>query len=258
MESSQEPIRLQKFLADRGYCSRREAEDWIQEGVVLVNGQPAQLGMKVTPGKDRVMARGKLVTAFRPPDVTLAMHKPRGLLCSNEDPHHERTVFDLLPENWRGQRFFCAGRLDKESEGLLILTTDGDLAQNLTHPSRRVVKRYSVLLTRPFDPRHLPLLLRGVEDEGEWIKAEKAIPAKKGEDRERRLEIHLNHGRKREIRRLLEIFGYRVERLVRTQIGGLTLRGIAPGRCRLLNEKDLRALQESAQPTRPRARKPRA
>jgi 23S rRNA pseudouridine2605 synthase len=146
--SDAESIRLQKHLADSGVCSRRAAEALIAQGEVWVNGVRATVGQKVTPGIDKVTVSGKSVRATAQPRVTLAMHKPRGLICSNDDPHHAETIFTVLPREFSRLRFFCAGRLDKDSEGLVILTTDGDLAHRLMHPSNIVVKRYYVELKR--------------------------------------------------------------------------------------------------------------
>ncbi|MES2692761.1 MAG: S4 domain-containing protein, partial [Verrucomicrobiota bacterium] len=124
--SSTEPIRVQKFIADAGLCSRRNAEALIVQGEVWVNGKIATPGQKVTPGVDKVTVSGKIVRSTAQPRLTVAVNKPRGLVCSNEDPHHAATVFDLLPREFSKFRFFCAGRLDLDSEGLVILTTDGD------------------------------------------------------------------------------------------------------------------------------------
>ncbi|HKB89476.1 MAG TPA: S4 domain-containing protein, partial [Opitutaceae bacterium] len=123
-----EPIRLQKYLADAGICSRRAAEALIVAGEVWVNSKKAELGQKIIPGEDKVTVSGKSVKNIAQPKLTLAVHKPRGLVCSNDDPHNDATIFDLLPREVAKFRFFCAGRLDKESEGLVIITTDGDLA----------------------------------------------------------------------------------------------------------------------------------
>src|SRR5690606_528030 len=126
--SATESIRLQKFIADAGVCSRRAAEALIAQGEVWVNGQPAARGQKIGPGVDKVTVSGKPVRTTAQPKLTVVVHKPRGIVCSNEDPHHSATVFDLLPREYSKFRFFCAGRLDLDSEGLVILTTDGDLA----------------------------------------------------------------------------------------------------------------------------------
>ncbi|MFW6353342.1 MAG: pseudouridine synthase [Verrucomicrobiota bacterium] len=234
-----EPVRLQKFVAEQGLASRRQAEVLIEEGRLTINGQPAQLGAKVIPGEDEVRLDGKLVRASRGlKTLVLAMHKPPGYLCSNRDPHEKKTIFTLLPPSFAKERLFCAGRLDKESEGLLILTNDGALTQKLTHPSHRVTKRYRVTLDRDYDEKHTRRLLDGISWEGERLKVEKVIPLTRGKER-RQLELHMQHGKKREIRRLLFACGYGVNRLVRFQIGRLELRGLSKGRVRVLQEEEI-------------------
>ncbi len=241
---SSRPLRLQKVIADAGVCSRRAADELIAAGKVTVNGEIAEPGRKVDPRRDRVLVSGKPLPPPPERPVTLAMNKPRGYLSSNRDPHHQKTVFQLLPPEFARVRLFCAGRLDKESEGLLILTTDGDLAHRLLHPSQAVTKRYRVRLQRPFLRKDLPRLTRGVTQEGELLRADKAYllgPEKLPESSDR-LEVHLHQGRKREIRRLFEGLGYRVKRLKRVQIGSFVLKGLAPGEARVLGPAEIRAL----------------
>lgn len=248
------PVRLQKVLAERGVASRREADALIAAGEVKVNGVIAVPGQKIDPSRDRIVVRRKgLPLAAAPEALTLVMNKPRGVLCSHHDPHHTQTIYDLLPSRLRSRRFLCAGRLDKESEGLLILTTSGDLAHRLMHPSHRITKRYQVKVNKPFDPALVPALLAGREVEGEFLKAEKVIPATRGPDAPHRLEIHLHHGKKREIRRLLESFGYFVKRLRRVQIGGFLLRNLPPGAVRPLTSAELARILTPA-PAAPRPR----
>jgi 23S rRNA pseudouridine2605 synthase len=225
--SSTEPIRLQKYLADAGICSRRAAEALIAQGQVWVNGTAATLGQKVTPGIDRITTGGKAVRATAQPRITLAMHKPRGLVCSNDDPHNPETIFTVLPREFARFRFFCAGRLDKDSEGLVILTTDGDLAHRLMHPSNLVVKRYHVILEKAFPAKRLPLLVKGITVEGERLKVERAALINPGPGNDStNLDVHMHHGKKREIRLLFTKLGYDVKRLRRYQIGGFRLKGI--------------------------------
>jgi 23S rRNA pseudouridine2605 synthase len=232
-------IRLQKVIADHGICSRRKAEELITEGRVFVNGRAAELGQRVFPGKDAIKVNGRLLQRETVERVVLMLNKPRGFVCTNADPHNPQTVFDLVPPPWNRQRLFCAGRLDKESEGMLLLTNDGEFAQRLTHPSGMVVKRYLVTLSKPLQAAHIPKLLEGVKVEGELLRALKIIPATTGENPERRLEVHLGQGRKREIRRMFEFLGYFVDRLRRVQIGCLVMRGIAKGRVRPLKNKEV-------------------
>ena len=247
-----EPIRLQKFIADAGVCSRRAAEALIVQGEVRVNGTAATLGQKVTPGVDKVSISGKPLRISAQPRITVAVHKPRGLVCSNDDPHHAATVFELLPREFAKFRFFCAGRLDLESEGLVILTTDGDLANRLMHPSNTIVKRYHVVLKEPFPATRLTQLTRGVVVEGERLKVERAALINAGADRAATdLDVHMHHGKKREIRQLFTTLGYDVKRLRRYQIGGLQLKGIPLRAGKVLSTKEIELLFRS--PRTPRA-----
>ena len=244
--SISEPIRLQKYIADAGVCSRRAAEALIAQGEVWVNGAKAGLGQKISPGLDKVTINGKSVRAVAQPRITLAMNKPRGLVCSNDDPHHADTIFSVLPREFSKYRFFCAGRLDMDSEGLVILTTDGDLAHRLMHPSNVVVKRYYVILKNPFPAKRLPLLVKGIVFEGERLKVERAAlinPNAAGESTN--LDVHMHHGKKREIRLLLTTLGYDVKRLRRYQIGALRLKGIPLHAMKQLSTKEIELLFHS-------------
>lgn len=242
-QNSQEGVRLQKVLAERGVASRREADKLISDGFVKVNGRIAEPGTRVVPGKDMIVVRGKGLPPITAQDaITLMLHKPKGLICSHGDPFHSETIYDLLPKRLQKRRLICAGRLDKNSEGLVLLTSDGDLANRIMHPSHDVVKRYRVQLNRPFPADQIPLLLEGKVVEGEHLKAERVIPAKQGKNPETRLEVHLVHGKKREIRKLFEAFGYYVKKLKRFQIGRLVLRNLPPGNYRPLAEKEIALL----------------
>jgi len=244
-----EPVRLHKFIADSGLCSRRAAETLIAAGEVFVNGTAATVGQKVVPGEDKVTVRGKPVRALAQPKITLVAHKPRGLVCSNSDPHETATIFDLLPREWARLRLFCAGRLDKDSEGLVILTTDGDLAHRLMHPSNTVVKRYYVALEEPFPASRLGQLLRGVVVEGERLKVERAQlvnPTRDGSYRA--LDVHMHHGKKREIRQLFLALGHPVRRLRRYQIGALRLRGIPVRGVKQLSPAEISSLFGTPRP----------
>lgn len=237
-----EPIRLQKYLADAGICSRRAAEALIAEGEVWVNGTKATLGQKVDPGADKITVRGKAVQHAQP-KLTLAVHKPRGLVCSNDDPHNPETIFDLLPREFARYRFFCAGRLDKDSEGLVILTTDGDLANRLMHPSNTIIKRYHVILKQPYPAARLGQLLKGVVIEGERLRVEYAAlvnpgPAKASTS----LDVHMHHGKKREIRQLFMTLRHEVKRLRRYRIGAMRLKGIPLRAMKQLSSKEITLL----------------
>lgn len=243
MEEASDTVRLQKWLAQLGLASRREAETWIEDKLVMVNGKVAQLGQKIDPCKDNIVVLGKAVPKHVPQKLTLVMHKPKGVICSNADEFHQgKTVFDLLPRRYQKQRLFCVGRLDKDSEGLLLLTNDGELANAIMHPSSGIVKRYQVKLNKPFDPKKIPLFIKGVKDEGEHLSAKEVIPAMHGPEKEKCIEILLVQGRKREIRRLCECLGYFVKKLKRVQIGQFVMKGLGPGEVRELNEKELALL----------------
>lgn len=235
-------IRLQKYIADHGLCSRRQAEALIRDGLVVLNGKTATLGQKVRPGQDHVAVNGKKIHPRPMDSIVLAMNKPKGVICSNRDPHHSKTIFDLLPPQYANHRLFCVGRLDKDSEGLILITNDGDLSNAIIHPSKGVVKRYQVTLNKPFDTSLIPMLHKGVNKEGEHLYAKKIVVATRGPDCDRRLEVHLQQGRKREIRRLFEVFGFYVKRLQRFQIGQLILKRLPPGEVRELNSEDLDSL----------------
>lgn len=238
----QETQRIQKIIANSGLCSRREAERYIEDGTVRVNGKVAQLGDKALPNA-AIFVNNKPLLMKQERIVTLIMNKPKGVMCTNSDPHAERTVFDLLPTDLLRLRLFCAGRLDKDSEGLLVITNDGDLAHRLTHPSNEIIKRYRVVLHRDFNKGDISKLLKGVEYEGDFLKAEKVLPAPQvGEGHQRRLEVHLHHGKKREIRRLFEANRYFVKKLVRVQIGDIILKNIPKGGIKILGKKDIERL----------------
>lgn len=238
-----EPVRIQKFIAESGLCSRRAAEALVTAGEVYVNGQKAELGQKVTPDDDKVTVSGKAIRGKAQPKLALVMHKPRGVVCSNSDPHADRTIFDLLPREWARLRLFCAGRLDKDSEGLVILTSDGDLAHKLMHPSNLVVKRYYVSLEEPFPHSRLRQLLRGVHIEGEHLKVERANLVNPRADRaSTELDVHMHHGKKREIRQLFTALGFDVRRLRRYQIGSLRLKGIPLRGVKQLSSKEIQSL----------------
>ncbi len=231
--------RIQKIIANAGICSRREAERLIEDGAVRVNGKIATLGDKALPD-DAIFVNNKPILHKEERKVTLVMNKPKGFVCTNNDPHADKTVFDLLQPDLRRLRLFCAGRLDKDSEGLLVITNDGELANHIAHPSTQVTKKYRVVLHRDFNRDDIPKLLAGIEYEGDFLKAEKVLPAPQvGEGYQRRLEVHLHHGKKREIRRLFEAHRYFVKKLVRVQIGGIVLKNLKKGGIKILGKKDI-------------------
>lgn len=240
---SEEPMRLHKYLSKAGVCSRRKAEEMIADGQVRVNGKIAQLGQSVIPGEDVVKIGKQIIVLEKRESIVLMMNKPRGYLCTNLDPNDGQTVFQLVPETWAANKLFCVGRLDKDSEGLLLITNDGELANRIIHPSSNILKRYEITLNREYDPALTPRLLKGVkirdeDGEEEFLRFSNVIRFPDG----KKLEIHLNQGRKREIRRLLEVFGFFVKSLRRFQIGGLILKKMPPGDCRKLTKKEIASI----------------
>ena len=236
-------VRVQKVIADRGLASRRIAESWIEEGRVTVNDRIVTLGEKCDPSTDQVAIDGNPIPRREPRKLVLAMNKPKGVTCTNRDPHAKRTVFDLLPQELQNEKLFSVGRLDVDSEGLLILTNDGQLTQELTHPSYNVVKLYAVEIDKPLRQEDVQKLIRGIKWEDEQLSVDKVFPSgQKGKENWKKLEVTLHHGKKREIRRLFYAFGYDVKKLRRFQIGQYTLKGIPRGGVRVLGKKDIKLL----------------
>lgn len=219
-------------------ASRRASEQIILAGRVAVNGQPVKtLGAKVDPAHDRVTVDGKPV---RPkPKLFLAVHKPRGCVCSHKDELGRRTIYDLLPTEW--QNVNSVGRLDFASEGLIFLTNDGEFALRLAHPRYGVRKRYVATVEGRADAAMIERFTRGVWHESEQLKAERVWLVSAGKSQSV-VELELAEGKNREVRRLFESQGLTVRRLVRTQIGKIKLGELKPGRWRTLTQTEIKTL----------------
>ncbi len=237
----QEEIRLNKFIANSGVCSRREADTLIQAGVVTVNGEVVtELGTKVNVYKDEVKFNGEKLKGEE--KVYLVMNKPKGYVTTASDPHAEKTVMELL----KGCPFrvFPVGRLDKSTTGVLMFTNDGELAEKLTHPSYDKKKIYQVSLDKPLKQEDYEKALAGVEltdgkmaaDELEFIDA----------DDHRKLGIEIHSGKNRIVRRLFEALGYEVKALDRVYFAGLTKKGLKKGAWRKLSEGEVNILKMGA------------
>ena len=219
-------------------ASRRAGEQLILAGRVSVNGKPvSQLGSKVDPDHDKVVVDGKPVRVQR--KLYLALHKPRGCVCSRKDEHARPTIYDLLPKEWAG--VYSVGRLDFASEGLLFLTNDGEFALRLTHPRYGVRKRYVVTVEGRVDAAMLEQFTRGVFLDGEKLKAERAWLVSEGKVQSV-VELELAEGKNREVRRLFESRGLIVRRLVRVQIGKIKIGELKPGRWRTLTPPEIKTL----------------
>jgi len=231
-------VRLQKYLADAGVASRRAAERLIVEGRVSVNGRVVeQLGTQVNPGSDRVILDGQEVRSRR--KVYVALHKPRGFICTRRDPEDRRTIGELLPIEWGN--LYSVGRLDRDSEGLIFLTNDGEFCLKLTHPRYGVRKRYRVTVEGRVEGMVLRKLLAGVEHEGEMLKATEAT-LESASNSQSELVIELAEGKNREVRRMLAALGLPVTRLLRTQIGRIKLGELPVGRWRALTDAEVKTL----------------
>ncbi len=242
--------RLQKVLAATGWGSRRVCEGLIAAGRVRVNGEVAVLGRRVDPDTDLIEVDGAPV-GIRPGLVYYLLNKPPGVVTTARDTHGRRTVMDIVPAE---PRVFPVGRLDVDTEGLLLLTNDGELANRVAHPSMGVDKEYLAEVDgaggRGVSPAAIRTLRRGVElDDG------RTAPAKVTQPSPGVLRMTIHEGRNRQIRRMCEAVGHPVRRLVRVRIGPLTDRRLQPGQWRLLSPDEIRRLAVATAPTDRAARR---
>lgn len=223
-------MRLNRFLSLCGLGSRRGSEEIVREGRVSVNNQRVtDLATQVNEG-DEVMVDGRRV--FAKEGVVIVLHKPKGYLCTREDTHERSTIYDLLPKKY--QTLHHVGRLDQDSEGLILLTNRGELSQRLLHPSEGVEKEYSVRLETEFNPADIAKLIHGVMTQEGFAKAERAWV-----ENAYVINVVLKQGLKRQIRLMFYMLGYEVERLIRTRIGGLKLYGLPKGDWRELTDQEV-------------------
>ncbi len=237
MPAEGDGVRLQKVLAQAGLGSRRTCEELIERRRVKVNGEVAVLGRRVDPEADLIEVDGAQI-GVKAGLVHYLLNKPTGVLTTADDPQGRPTVVELVPAE---PRVFPVGRLDADSEGLLLLTNDGDLTHRLTHPSFGVDKEYLVEVEGEPHRGALSRLREGVElDDG------RTAPAKVALLDARLLRITIHEGRNRQVRRMCEAVGFPVVRLVRTRIGPLTDRTLPPGGWRALTQDEVRALERAA------------
>ncbi len=233
-----EPVRLQKFLSQAGAASRRQAEELIRSGRVRVNGSVVtQLGTKVDPAGDAVEVDGRRIASAAP--VWLALHKPPGHVTTRRDPQGRATIYDLIPDHYHG--LFYVGRLDNDSEGLVLLTNDGEAANRLMHPRYETEREYEAEVRGDVTPTELRRLRTGVELEDGPARAEAVQPLRAPSGRTR-IRLVLKEGRKREVRRMFAALGYRVERLVRVRYGPVKLGSLPAGAWRRLTANEMLAL----------------
>jgi 23S rRNA pseudouridine2605 synthase len=222
-------VRLNKFIASSGFCSRRAADSYISQGRVSVNGKTvSSLGVQIDPIKDKVSVEGKAIIAKRT-NTVIAFYKPIGILSSmSEDP--KGSLRDFV-ERMDSGRLFHIGRLDRESEGLILLTNDGDLAERIAHPRNEIEKEYVVSLDSAIKPEDLATLKRGIELEDGLFRADSARLLG-----ETLVQLTIHQGKNRIIRRAFEHLGYEVERLLRIRVGHIKLGELKPGKWRHLSE----------------------
>ena len=230
-------MRLNRFLAAAGVGSRRHCDALISAGRVTINGKTCTDFSAQPDGRDHVKVEGKLVRVA--PPLTIMFHKPAGFVSTRRDPHVRDTIFDLLPAKF--SRLFSIGRLDAQTEGLLLLTNDGELAQRLAHPRYKIEKEYEATLDRPWDTALAPKLLRGI-----FLDGQRATVARLHSISPIRLRVVLRQGINRQIRRMFEAVGYRVKNLIRVRIGSVRLGDLPRGHWRALTKRELECLGRRA------------
>jgi len=235
-----EPIRLQKYLAERGIASRRGAEEMIRTGRVTVNGRKATVGMSVDPREDLVAVDGQNLSQQKEKPVVLMLHKPRGYVTTMSDPHATRTVSELVADY--PARLFPVGRLDKDSEGLLLMTNDGALANALMRPASHIAKIYRVTLRGQVTDAQRDKLSLGLELDGRPTQPIELRVLLEEKDRTV-LQLTLREGRNRQIRRMCESLGLEVLRLRRTALGPLKLGLLPAGQWRELTAEEVKRLK---------------
>jgi 23S rRNA pseudouridine2605 synthase len=242
-------MRLNRFLAAAGIGSRRQCDDLIAAGRVTINGRVCTNFSAQPSERDHVKVGGKLVHPERA--MTIAFHKPAGFVSTRSDPHARDTIFDLLPPKF--PRLFNIGRLDAQSEGLLLLTNDGDFAQQLTHPRFKIEKEYEVTLDRQWDSALAQKLIRGI-----FLDGKRAQITRLYSIGPTRVRVVLRQGINQQIRRMFYAVGYEVNHLVRVRIGNLRLGDLPRGHWRALSKSEVDALTRTPKTNRAGARASRS
>lgn len=232
--------RLQKILARAGYGSRRACEEFISKGQVTVNGQIATLGMKADPETDRIEFNNQLVRAAEPLKY-IAVYKPRGVISAASSPEGRQTVRDLVDDT---ERLYPVGRLDVDSEGLILLTNDGDLTNRLTHPRYGHQKEYRVLVAVHPEEEQMETWRRGVVLEDGYRSSPAKVWLESFKGKGAWLRVIMGEGRKRQIREIGKRIGLPVVKIIRVRIGTLELGALKPGRSRQLTKKEIDSLKQ--------------
>lgn len=235
-------IRLNKFIAEAGICSRRQADLLIKSGRVILNGKTIiELGIKINPSIDIIEINHKKLTTENQPFVYLILNKPRGILTTVKDPFNRPTVMDLIHD--MRERVYPVGRLDQDSEGLLLFTNDGELANRLIHPRHKIKKLYQVWVQGQPTASDIERLRQGIP-----IDSRMTLPCRiqrlHADETSTQFEIEIREGRKRQIRRMFQAIGQEVIRLKRVQIGPIKLERLPVGKWRYLTEQEIKAIKK--------------
>lgn len=236
-----EPLRLNKYLSNSGVCSRREADDLIKAGEVTVNGEVVkELGIKVSP-KDEIKYKGKKLS--REQKVYILLNKPKDVVTTVKDKHADVTVLDLVKDACQ-ERVYPVGRLDKNTTGVLLLTNDGELTKQLTHPSYKKKKIYHVHLDKDLTKADMVKIIEGVQLEDDFIQADAISYVDEKDKSQVGIEIHT--GQNRIVRRIFESFGYKIRKLDRVYFAGLTKKNLPRGKWRLLTPQEISILKRKS------------
>lgn len=228
--------RINKYLADCGVASRRECDKLIQQGAVKINGKVAQLG-DVVKEDDHVSVNGKRVALSR--KCYIMLHKPKGCVTTAKDPQGRKTVMDFVDVNLR---VFPVGRLDYDTEGLLLLTNDGEIANKIAHPANKVEKTYIARISGSLSEQQRKQLENGVQLDGQTTQPSKVVVLQKDEHHTR-CSVTITEGRNRQVKRMFQAVGMEVEFLKRVSVGQIRLGGLQRGKWRFLNQKEIDYLQ---------------
>ncbi|MEN6339337.1 MAG: pseudouridine synthase [Clostridiaceae bacterium] len=245
MKRGQTMLRLQKYLAEAGVASRRAGEELIAAGRVSVNGEVAHIGMSVDPDHDSVALDGKPVSK-KEPTITVALYKPKGVVSTSDDPEGRKTVQEYVRNI--PARLYNVGRLDINSEGLLLMTNDGELAYRMTHPKFAVEKTYYAICDGKLAASEIALLVNGVQLEDGMTAPAKVEHVRATKTGDTSFSITIHEGKNRQIRRMLEAVGHRTLRLKRERFGPITLGEMQPGEVRQLTEREVAALKRDLVP----------
>lgn len=231
-------MRLNKFLSNSGVASRRKCDDIIKEGKVFVNGkQVTELGLQVNPNKDKVMLEGKrisLPSSF----VYIKLNKPKGYACTASDEKGRKTIYELIDSD---ERLFSIGRLDYDTEGLLLLTNDGEFANKVAHPRYHMDKEYRVTAEGEIKESELAVMRKGVVIDGERLPSAK-VEKLSFENGFTKLSVVIDEGQNRQVRRMFEAIGHQIKLLKRVRIGAVRLGGLSRGQYKDLTEEELNSL----------------